>query len=212
MDLDETNVSFQILEYLSLSHNPIGDGIHESAFWNLRALKRLDLRDITAPYLLSDFFKTLTNLSTLDISWNPISTIPLLPISLHELDLSATQVISLGNLYLPQLRELKLDYMPYLTSLTLNDLENLTSLEMLSMIGCKRLIQLNLRPQVPVVLPRLQRFSITGCGLETLPVDLRALIRRTAVVELADNPWKCNCKLEWIGSLNSTRNLSQDIR
>lgn len=203
---------FQILEYLSLSHNPIGEGIHESAFWNLRALKHLDLKDISAPYLSSDFFKTLTNLSTLDISWNPISAIPLLPISLQELDLSGTQVTSFNNLYLPQLRELRLNYMLNLTLFDLDDLENLTSLETLSMIGCKRLTQLSLWPQIGVVLPRLQRFSIKGCGLETLGVDLRALVQRTAVVDLANNPWKCDCKLEWIGSLNSTRNLGGDIR
>jgi len=201
-----------ILEYLSLSSNPIRDGIHESAFWNLRALKHLGLRDISAPYFSSDFFKTLTNLSTLDLSWNPISAIPLLPISLQELDLSGTQVISLENLYLPQLRELRLNYMPNLTSLALNDLENLTSLETLSLIGCKRLIQLGLWSQIGIVLPRLQRLSIKDSGLETLGVELRPLVQRTPVVELENNPWKCDCKLEWLGLLNSTRNLSRDIR
>ncbi|XP_024882611.1 leucine-rich repeat-containing protein 4-like [Temnothorax curvispinosus] len=201
-----------VLEYLSLSHNPIGDGIHESAFWNLRALKHLDLRNISAPYFSSDFFKTLTNLSTLDLSWNPISVIPLLPISLQELDLSGTQVISLENLYLPQLRELRLNHMPNLTSLALNDLENLASLETLSLIGCKRLVELKLWSQIGLVLPRLQRLSIKECGLETLGIDLRPLVQRTPVIELGNNPWKCDCKLEWIGLLNSTKNLSRNIR
>ncbi|XP_071641582.1 uncharacterized protein [Temnothorax longispinosus] len=201
-----------VLEYLSLSYNPIGDGIHESAFWNLRALKHLDLRNISAPYFSSDFFKTLTNLSTLDLSWNPISVIPLLPISLQELDLSGTQVISLENLYLPQLRELRLNHMPNLTSLALNDLENLASLETLSLNGCKRLVELKLWSQIGIVLPRLQRLSIKECGLETLGVDLRPLVQRTPVIELGNNPWKCDCKLEWIGLLNSTKNLSRNIR
>lgn len=203
---------FQILKYLSLSYNPIGDGIHESAFWTLRALQHLDLKNISAPYFSSDFFKTLTNLSTLDLSWNPISTIPLLPISLQELDLSGTQVINFGNLYLPQLRELRLNHMPNLTLLSLNDLENLTSLETLSLIGCQRLVQLGLWTQLGIVLPRLQRLSIKESGLETLGVELRPLMQRTPVVELENNPWKCDCKLEWIGLLNSTRNLSRDIR
>ncbi|XP_012539637.1 vasorin [Monomorium pharaonis] len=201
-----------ILEYLSLSHNPIGDGIHESAFWNLRALKHLNLSSISAPYFSADFFKTLTNLSTLDLSWNPISTVPLLPISLQELDLSGTQMISFENLYLPQLRELHLNHMPNLTSLSLNDLENLTSLEILSMIGCKQLVQLDFWPQIGVVLPRLQRLSIKDCNLKTLGVELRPLVQRTPVIELGNNPWKCDCKLEWIGLLNTTKNLSRDIR
>lgn len=201
-----------ILEYLSLSHNPIGDGIHESAFWTLRALRHLDMRNISAPFFSSDFFKTLTNLTTLDLSWNPISAISLLPISLQELDLSGTQVINFENLYLPQLRELRLNHMPNLTLLALNDLENLVSLETLSLIGCQRLVQLDLWSQMGVVLPRLQRLSLKKCGLETLGVELRPLVQRTPVVELENNPWKCDCKLEWIGLLNSTRNLSRDIR
>ncbi|XP_032673539.1 leucine-rich repeat neuronal protein 3-like isoform X2 [Odontomachus brunneus] len=201
-----------MLECLSLSHNPIGDGIHNGAFWNLKALKHLDMRNISAPFFSGDFFKTLTNLSNLDISWNPISTIPLLPVKLQQLDLSGTQVISLENLYLPQLQELKMEHMPNLTSLALNDLENLTSLESLSMVGCRRLIQLRLWPQNGVMLPRLQRLSIKESGLTTLGVELSALIQRVPVVEVVNNPWKCDCKMEWIDMLNSTRNLSRDIR
>lgn len=211
--VNETMLQYlTILEYLSLSNNPIEDGIHDSAFSNLRALKHLDLRNISAPYFSSDFFKNLTNLSTLDLSWNPISKIPLLPRDLQELDLSGTQVISLESLYLPQLRELRLNRMPNLTSLALNDLENLISLESLSLIGCKRLVQLGLWSQIGIVLPRLQRLSVKDCGLETLSVELRPLMQRTPVVELENNPWNCDCKLEWIGLLNSTRNLSRDIR
>ncbi|XP_014482714.1 PREDICTED: leucine-rich repeat neuronal protein 1-like [Dinoponera quadriceps] len=201
-----------ILEYLSLSHNPIGYGIHNGAFWNLKALRYLELRNISAPFFSAEFFKTLGNLSSLDLSWNPIDEIPLLPMKLQQLDLSGTQVISLENLYLPQLRELKLDHMPNLTSLTLNDLENLTSLETLSMIGCKRLIQLSFWPQSGVVLPRLQRLSIKESGLTTLGVELSALMQRVPVIEVEGNPWKCDCKMEWIDSLNATRHLSRDIR
>ncbi|KAL0104874.1 hypothetical protein PUN28_016490 [Cardiocondyla obscurior] len=203
---------FTILEYLSLSNNPISDGIHEGAFWNLKALKHLDLKNISAPYFSSDFFKTLGNLLVLDLSWNPISTIPLLPIYLQELDLSGTQIINLGNLYLPQLRELRLNYMPNVTTLVLNDFETLINLETLSLIGCKRLVHLSLWSQIGIVLPRLQRLLIKDCGLETLGVELRPLMQRTPVVELENNPWNCDCKLEWLGLLNSTRNLSRDIR
>lgn len=194
-----------------MSHNPIGNGIHTGAFWNLTALRHLELRNISAPSFSADFFKTLWNLSSLDLSWNPISTIPLLPMKLQQLDLSGTQVTSLENLYLPQLRELTLDHMPNLTSLALNNLKNLSSLETLSMIGCKRLIKLSLWGS-GVVLPRLQRLSIKESGLATLGVELSALLQRVPVVEVENNPWKCDCEMEWIQSLNSTRNLSRDIR
>lgn len=200
-----------ILEYLSLSHNPIEDGIHNGAFWNLKRLQHLDLRNISAPFFSSDFFKTLANLTSLDLSWNPVSAMPLLPMKLQQLDLSGTQITSLENLYLPQLRELKLEHMPNLTSLVLNDFENLVSLESLSMIGCRRLIQLRLWPQTGVFLPRLQRLSIKETGLMTLGAELSALTQRVAV-EVGNNPWKCDCKMSWINSLNSTRNPSRDIR
>ncbi|GAB1869505.1 Leucine-rich repeat-containing protein 4B [Camponotus japonicus] len=210
--VNETMLQYlTILEYLSLSHNPIGDGIHKSAFGTLRALKHLDLKNISAPYFSSDFFKNLTHLSTLDLSWNPISEIPLLPMNLQELDLSGTQMISFANLYLPQLRELKLNHMPNLTSLALNDLVDLPSLEILSMIGCRRLIKLSLLPELRV-LPRLQRLSIKDCGLGSLDIELRALVQRTPVIELENNPWRCDCKLEWISLLNLNKNLSRDIR
>lgn len=211
--VNETMLQYlTLLEYLSLAYNPIGDGIHKSAFWTLKALRHLDLKNISAPYFLPDFFKTMTNLSTLDLSWNPISEIPLLPMNLQELDLSGTQMINLENFYLPQLRELKLNHMPNLTSLALNDLENLTSLEILSMVGCKRLIKLGLSPQLRVVLPRLQRLSIKECALESLDIELRALVKRTPVIELESNPWRCDCKLEWISLLKLNKNLSRDIR
>lgn len=170
------------------------------------------MRNISAPFFSNDFFKTLTNLSNLDLSLNPISTIPLLPMKLQQLDLSGTQVISLENLYLPQLQELKMEHMPNLTSLALNDLENLTNLESLSMVGCRRLMQLSLWPQNGIVLPRLQRLSIKESGLTTLGVELSALIQRVPVVEVENNLWKCDCKMEWINTLNSTRNLSREIR
>lgn len=206
--------TFQILQYLSLSHNPIGSGVHENAFWTLKGLKHLDMRNISAPFFSPDQFKTLTNLSVLDLSWNPIETVPILPFNLEELDLSGTQVTGLENLYLPQLIELKLNHMPNLTSLTLNDLNNLTRLEKLSMIGCRRLVQLNLLPQNSVMLPRLQRLSIKENSLGTLGVEMRALMLRIPVVELQNNLWKCDCKLEWIATLNTIdkRKLTTDVR
>lgn len=102
--------------------------------------------------------------------------------------------------------------MSNLTSLALNDFIDLTALEILSMIGCRRLIKLSLLPQIRAVLPRLQRLSIKECGLESLDIELRALVQRTPVIELENNPWRCDCKLEWISLLNLNKNLSGDIR
>ncbi|XP_035720815.1 leucine-rich repeat neuronal protein 1-like isoform X1 [Vespa mandarinia] len=202
----------KILEFLSLADNPIGDGIHENAFWTLSALKHLDLKNVSSSFFSAELFKNLINLSILNLSWNPISMIPLLPMTLEELDISGTEIFQLNDLFLPQLRELKMNNMPNLTKLALNDLENLTSLEILSLAGCRNLVQLTIWPHHGLLLPRLQRLSIENCALETLESDLRLILQRTAVVNLRDNPWKCDCKMQWLNTNNSLKELSTEIK
>lgn len=175
-------------------------------------LKHLDLRNVSAPFFSNELFKTLFNLSSLDLSWNPIDTIPVLPIGLKILDLSGTRIINLENLYLPSLRELQLNYMSNLTSLILNDFENLTRLEILSMVGCKHLNRLSLLPQNGILLPHLQALSIKECALQTLEIELRPLLSQISLFEVSNNPWKCDCKMEWINWWNSTKKFSRDIR
>lgn len=209
----------QVLEFLSLANNPIGDGIHENAFWTLSLLKHLDLRNVSSSSFSAELFKNLINLSILDLSWNPISKIPLLPMTLEELDISGTQIFQLNGLFLPRLKELKMNNMTNLTRLSLNDLENLTSLEILSLVGCTNLMQLTFRPQDSLylqshghLLPRLQHLSIENCALETLDSDIRLILQKTAVVNLRDNPWKCDCKMQWLNTNNSLEELNAEIK
>ncbi|XP_076236278.1 uncharacterized protein LOC143180437 [Calliopsis andreniformis] len=203
---------FKVLEYLSIANNPINDGTHENAFWNLTALRYLSLSNISATYFPSQLFKALTNLSTLDLSGNPIKTIPLLPTNLVELDLSSTQISKIQNVSLPQLRELKLNNMQNLKELSLNDFENLTSLEIISLDGSKKLVQLKLYPSNGRLLPRLQRLSMNNCGVMTLDYSLLPIIKRTPVFQLQGNPWVCDCKMQWINMLNATKSLSREIQ
>lgn len=202
----------KVLEYLSLANNPISNGIHENAFWNLKALKHLDLRNVSAPYFSPDYFKTLTNLSTLDLSWNPIKVISWLPPSLKELDLSGTQLTRLQEFYLPQLVELRLNNMQSMKLLFFNDLVNLTSLETLSIVGSKSLVHLTLLQHNGPLLPRLQRLSINDCALQTLGPDLRPILQRTLLMNLQNNPWNCDCQLRWLNAMNVTRELSREIK
>ncbi|CAK9819116.1 Leucine-rich repeat neuronal protein 1 [Anthophora plagiata] len=202
---------FKILEYLSLANNPINDGIHESAFWNLKALQYLNLSNISSTYFSAQIFKTLTNLSSLDLSWNPIKTIPLLPTNLIELDLSNTQIAQLPAMDLPQLRELKLNNMYNLKVLYLNDFENLTRLEVLSLNGSKKLIYLVMSPYNGDLLPHLRHLSVSNCGLKTLDYSLMPIIKRTPILNLENNPWNCDCKMQWLDMLNATRTITHDI-
>ncbi|XP_012135161.2 trophoblast glycoprotein [Megachile rotundata] len=203
---------FRVLEYLTLANNPIYDGIHENAFWNLTSLQYLNLSNVSISHFTSDMFKTLNNLSVLDLSQNPMSTVPLLPVSLKVLDLSSTYVSSLRGVYLPQLRELRLNNMQELRELSLNDLENLTSLEVLSLDGSKKLIHLKLFPYNAYLLPRLQRLSVNDSSLTTLDYSLISIIKKTPTLSLANNPWNCDCRMLWINVSNVTRSLSREIK
>lgn len=202
----------KVLEYLTLANNPINNGIHENAFWNLKALRYLNLSNVSSSYFSSEFFKTLTNLSTLDLSENPIGAIPLLPAALVELDLSNTHVSRLQGTYLPGLRELKLNNMKNLTELLLNDFENLTSLETLSLDGSKTLTFLKMNPFNDRILPRLQRLSVRNCGLRTLSPSLVSIIKRTPILNLENNPWHCDCKMQWLSTSNATKLISRQIK
>ncbi|XP_012175721.2 leucine-rich repeat neuronal protein 1 isoform X3 [Bombus terrestris] len=203
---------FKILEYLTLANNPINDGIHENAFWNLKALRYLNLSNVSSSYFSTEFFKTLTNLSTLDLSMNPISRVPSLPVNLEELDLSNTHISRLRDVYLPRLRELKLNNMQNLRELLLNDFENLTSLEILSLDGSRTLTSLKMIPYNDRLLPRLQRLSVSNCGLKTLDYNLMSIIKRTPILSFENNPWHCDCKMQWLNMLNATKALSRQIQ
>ncbi|XP_034171755.1 uncharacterized protein LOC117600430 [Osmia lignaria lignaria] len=203
---------FKILEYLSLANNPINNGIHENAFWNLKALRYLNLSNVSSSHFTSVYFKTLSNLSTLDLSNNPLRMVPLLPINLEELDLSGTYISGFQDVFLPQLRELKLNNMQNLKELSFNDLENLTSLEILSVVGSKKLIHLKLFPYNGRILPRLQQLLINDCSLKTLDYNMLPIIKRTALLNLQNNPWNCDCKMQWMSMSNSTRMLSRNIK
>ncbi|XP_066591961.1 phospholipase A2 inhibitor beta-like [Prorops nasuta] len=205
----------KILEFLSLSNNPIGDNIHENAFWTTSALKHLDLRNVSVSHLPAAFFKTLSNLTVLDLSMNPITSVPTLPAALEKLDVSGTRILHLKGLFLPHLRELQLNYMVNLTSFELNDLANMTGLQIFSTTHSKKLKDIHaIYPpsDAQVLLPHLQQLLISNCSLETLGYDLRSVIQRTAKIDLSNNPWRCNCKMQWLNENEGLANIAQEIR
>ena len=200
-----------MLEFFSVANNPVIE-VHDKAFWPLQSLLHLDLSNISSTSFPTSLFKPLTNLTYLDISRNPIETIPFLPISLRELDISGTNIFYFENLLLPHLIIMRMNSMPNLTSMLLNDFENLTMLESLSIEGCARLTEFRVWPPNSRLLPKLERLSVRACAIGSLNGDLRPILQRTAVVDLQHNPWVCDCRMQWVNRLNLTSDLSHEIR
>ncbi|XP_015609615.1 phospholipase A2 inhibitor [Cephus cinctus] len=202
----------QKLNNLSMASNPIGNGIHENAFSNLSLLTHLNLENISANYFPDSLFQPLSSLLNLNISYNPIETIPALPTSLESLDISGTNIFYVGNVILPNLLELYMNDMPNVTSVALNDFENFTKLNVLSISRCKNLVQLRVWPPRNDLLPHLSELSVENDSLNTIDVYLQPIMQRTHIVRLGGNPWTCDCNMQWVLSLNNTNNPSSEIR
>lgn len=194
-----------------MAHNPVVD-IHEKAFMAQKSLTHLDLAYIGAEFFPGSLLRPLTNLTFLNISFNPISSIPFLPASLLELDLSGTFILYPDNIILPHLVRLHLNFMPNITGIVLNDFENLTMLEVLSMEWSPILSEFRVWPPNNRILPRLHHLSVKGGDLETLNDDLRPIMQRIAMVDLQNNPWHCDCRMQWVNRLNLSSELSQEIK
>ncbi|XP_043476125.1 phospholipase A2 inhibitor-like [Leptopilina heterotoma] len=201
----------EVLEHLSLSHNPIGENMDDFVFENLTTLMYLDLKNISVSFFYPKIFENLINLVHLDLSWNPIEAIPVLPVNLEILDLSQTNIYRLGPLELPRLRELRLESMHNLSSVNLNDFEKLRNLSLLSMRNSKKLKHLIMWQPKPHLLPKLRYLDIEYCALENLSSELRSTIEGTTVFTFQNNPWNCDCKMKWILQFNSTHNLRSKI-
>jgi platelet glycoprotein-5 len=203
---------FQNLEFLSLASNPIEENIDAYVFQNLSQLKHLDLRNVSSPYFSPALFEPLSSLEHLDLSLNPIEDVPPLPSGIKVLYICGTNILHLGSFVMPQLLVLSLDNSANLTSVLLNNFENLTQLEILSMRDSPRLSQVRLRPMSFKLLPRLKRLSLQNCALETISSELLPIIQKTAVLDLQNNPWRCDCRMKWINAMNLTTDLVTSFR
>lgn len=199
------------MERLYLSNNPVGDNIDENVFENLTTLTHLNLKNISVSFFDPKLFENLIKLVFLDISSNPINTIPVLPINLIQLDLSGTNVYQFGSLDLPNLKELTIEDMRNLSTVILNDFEKLRNLQVLSIKNSKKLKQLTVWQPKPHLLPELRHLDIQDCSLETLGSELRSTIDEVSVFNFQNNPWHCDCRMKWIVLINTTHNLRNKI-
>lgn len=170
------------------------------------------MSNVSATIIPTSLLKPLTKLSFLNISFNPIETLPFLPALLTELDISGTNILFISEISLPHLSRFHLNHMPNVTEVVLNDFENITMLEVLSFENCKMLTEFRIWPPNSRLLPHLRYLSLKGSALETLDENLRPILQRTAEVDLQNNPWHCDCRMQWVNRLNISNDLSREIR
>lgn len=195
-----------------MASNPIGDNIDEDVFLNMTNLKHLNLKNISSTFFPPRLFQSLTNLEWLDLSDNPIEEVPPLPSSIRVLYIGGTKISQINSLVMPHLRVLNLDHSVNLTSILMNKLENPTELEELSIRNSPNLAEIREIRTSMMLLPNLKRLYLQNCGLRSLPPILRPIFEKTAVIEIQNNPWNCDCNMKWINSLNMTNDLIQSFR
>lgn len=197
------------LEELILDHNPLAL-LSGDMFRPLAMLKTLSLNGVGYGSLPPDLFRYTSMLETLSLVGNGFKTIPVTALetlySLRVLDLSQNPLTQLGMSCIRGLHSLR--------TLRLNDLYLLTSIDegAFSDIPMLREIQLTYNPRLSFIhenafyspdygqLIPVQEFYMRHTAVETLSVRLLDW-NTVSVVDLTENPWNCDCRIEWMKNM-----------
>lgn len=203
---------FQNLRFFKLNANPIGNNFAEASFRSLSSLVYLDLSNISATRLPTRLFIPLVDLMHISLAYNPIVTVPALPEGLETLDISGTFIIKLDGIDYPNLNTLLMRSMPLMEILDFNQLANLRKLTILSADNSPKLKALTFDPQRGDIPYRLREVLLKNCSIGKIGVELLPVLQHTSIIDLQENPWQCDCGLEWILTLNSTKRYRDDMK
>lgn len=185
--ITKTNLAnFKQLQHLTLDYSEIST-IEDGAFSGTPALLELKLGYNQIQAITSKTFEGLTNMNVLDLTGNRHCRIE---------TGAFTLLTKLNQLYLG---EMSLETFP-------KSVSSLVSLEKLDLHGNE--IK-TLTSDVFSKLTKLQYLDISGNSIQTLLSSTENLIKRITTVELFDNPWHCNCQLQWMLAL--PRKYTNDI-
>ena len=189
---DDTFENLPNLIKVDLAENP-GIHISENAFSNHKELKHIKLGRCELDSIPIDALSKAESLTTLDLLRNPLGTIP-------------------GN---------TLSKLPHLQTLNLFGC-SLTTIPASTFSGLKNLVSLNLAENEITEIPgslfhdcrnTLQTLHLNGNKLKTLSGGDSEGVgwQNLHVLHLGDNPWTCDCNLQWMKALDLDRIDDENI-
>ncbi|GBM92685.1 Leucine-rich repeat neuronal protein 3 [Araneus ventricosus] len=203
------------LQELRIQYNPLFN-LPEKLFQFLPLLERLDLQDTGLVMLPSEIFKPTPYLTWLSLSSNAFENVPEEALSrailLESLDLSYNDFTSLDRGNFRHLTKVSLLYMNHMPRLTRIEKDSLVGMLSLKTFSCSYNPNL-----VYVDADAFGSENSTISRVKTTPHD-KLFLRQNALrtlqsplkmeswsslsfVDLAENPWKCDCKLLWMKQL-----------
>ncbi|CAG2163352.1 unnamed protein product [Oppiella nova] len=207
--------SFQFvpkLRVLDFAQNPLHN-LTDDSFASLMSLTDLYLDNCSLNAIDSHSFRGLVNLSTLNLTTNHLEEIPLKSFSdiilLEELKIGQNSLKSLPKRVfssLQHLRTLDISKCEALSSIELGAFDGLPHLERLELSNNKQLI--NIDNKVLSDIPNLRYLNLRSNGFITLGLEFVNTIDRHIYLDVRENPFHCNCSLEWLRSYLLLSNTS----
>lgn len=213
------------LNELILNHNDLGPSLMEAnlfdrdGFGLTHKIKSLSISGINLNRVPDNFFSDAYDIRTLIISKNNLSDTFEFPYTLEYLDLSdnpikeiseedfsdlpGLKVLKLNNLRIKEVPEYVFTPLHGLEQLELERNKNLTVFSSLA-FGREVLDD----PDDFV----LERLSLKGSRLTKLEKDLAVPFGQLNLLDLQGNPWRCDCELTWLKTLQIEPEYYEHLR